>query len=106
MQKVNPVTLADDGYSVHRYPKKITKRMGSKRLHKHSRVKPFIKIINYNHLMPTRYTLELEGLKGTVAHDTFKEPSARKDARKNVKKVFEERFQTGKNKWFFTPLRF
>jgi large subunit ribosomal protein L27e len=80
--------------------------MGTKRTHKHSRVKPFIKIINYNHLMPTRYTLELEGLKGVVAHDTFKEVSARKEARKNVKKVFEERFQTGKNKWFFTPLRF
>jgi large subunit ribosomal protein L27e len=98
--------MLTEKYRVHRYPKKITKRMGAKRQHKHSRVKPFIKIINYNHLMPTRYTLELEGLKGTVAHDTFKEVTARQEARKNIKKVFEDRFQTGKNKWFFTPLRF
>jgi large subunit ribosomal protein L27e len=80
--------------------------MGAKRQHKHSRVKPFIKIINYNHLMPTRYTLDLEGLKGSVAHDTFKEVSARQESKKNIKKVFEERFATGKNKWFFTALRF
>jgi large subunit ribosomal protein L27e len=93
-------------YSISRYPQKITKRMGAKRVHRRSRVKPFIKVINYNHLMPTRYTLELEGLKGVVAQDTFKEPEARKEANKTVKKVFEERFQAGKNRWFFQPLRF
>jgi large subunit ribosomal protein L27e len=80
--------------------------MGTKRVHRRSRVKPFIKVVNYNHLMPTRYTLELEGLKGVVAQDTFKEPEARKEARKTIKKVFEERFQAGKNRWFFQPLRF
>lgn len=55
--------------------------------------------------MPTRYTLELEGLKGAVTNDTFKEVSQREDAKKNVKKALEERYQSGKNKWFFTPLR-
>jgi hypothetical protein len=29
--------------------------------------------------MPTRYTLELEGLKGTVTNDTFKEVSQREN---------------------------
>ncbi|EON65527.1 hypothetical protein W97_04765 [Coniosporium apollinis CBS 100218] len=71
-----------------------------------SPVKPFIKIVNYTHLMPTRYTLELEGLKGAVSADNFKEVSQREDAKKNVKKVLEERYQSGKNRWFFTPLRF
>jgi large subunit ribosomal protein L27e len=80
--------------------------MGKKRMEKRSKVKPFIKIVNYNHLMPTRYTLELEGLKGAVSHDTFKEVSNREDAKKNVKKALEERYTSGKNRWFFTPLRF
>ena len=80
--------------------------MGKKRIEKRSKVKPFIKVINYNHMMPTRYTLELEGLKGVVSHDTFKEPSAREDAKKTVKKALEERYSSGKNRWFFTPLRF
>jgi large subunit ribosomal protein L27e len=91
---------------IERYPMKVTRRMGKKRVDKRSKVKPFIKMINYNHLMPTRYTLELEGLKGVVSNDTFKEISQREEAKKTVKKALEERYQSGKNKWFFTPLRF
>jgi large subunit ribosomal protein L27e len=78
--------------------------MSKTRQEKRSKIKPFIKVINYNHLMPTRYTLELEGLKGVVTSDTFKEVSQREEAKKNVKKVLEERYTSGKNRWFFTPL--
>jgi large subunit ribosomal protein L27e len=61
--------------------------------------------VNYSHLFPTRYALELEGLKGTVSTDTFKEPSQREDAKKTIKKLLEDRYTSGKNKWFFTALR-
>lgn len=40
---------------VARYPLKVTKRMGKKRTAKRSKVKPFVKVVNYNHLMPTRF---------------------------------------------------
>lgn len=89
---------------IERYPLKITRRMSKTRQDKRSKVKPFIKIVNYNHLMPTRYTLELEGLKGAVSNDTFKEVSQREEAKKTVKKVLEERYTSGKNRWFFTAL--
>ncbi len=109
------INVADNGNKAHpyghaqvagieRYPQKITRRMSKTRQEKRSKVKPFVKIINYNHLMPTRYTLELEGLKGVVSTDTFKEVSQREEAKKNVKKVLEERYVSGKNRWFFTPL--
>ena len=79
--------------------------MSKKRQTKCSKVKPFIKTVNYNHLMPTRYTLELEGLKGVISNDTFKEGTEpREEAKKTIKKSFEERYTTGKNRWFFTPL--
>lgn len=78
--------------------------MSKTRQEKRSKIKPFIKAVNYNHLMPTRYTLELEGLKGALTGETFKEVSQREDAKKNVKKVLEERYTSGKNRWFFTPL--
>ncbi|KAF8580097.1 60s ribosomal protein l27 [Ramaria rubella] len=91
---------------IERYPRKVTKRMGAKTLAKRSKVKPFIKAINYSHLFPTRYQLELEGLKGTVSTETFKELSQREDAKKTVKKLFEDRYTSGKNRWFFTALRF
>lgn len=89
---------------IERYPSQITRRMSKARQTKRSKVKPFIKVINYNHLMPTRYTLELEGLKGVVTADTFKEVSQREEAKKTVKKALEERYTSGKNRWFFTPL--
>ena len=90
---------------IDRYPQKVTRRMSKVRVAKRSKVKPFIKTVNYNHLMPTRYTLELEGLKGAVSGETFKETSQREEAKTNVKKVLEERYTSGKNRWFFTPLR-
>ena len=39
---------------IERYPLKVTKPMGKKRTAKRSRIKTFVKICNYNHLMPTR----------------------------------------------------
>ena len=39
---------------VDRFPRKVTKRMGKKRVKDRSKIKAFIKVINYNHLMPTR----------------------------------------------------
>ncbi len=47
----------------------------------------------------------MEGLKGVVTTETFDEPSQREEARKVLKKIFEDRYTAGKNRWFFTPLR-
>ena len=64
-----------------------------------------MQVVNYTHLFPTRYTHELEGMKGVVSSETFKEPSQREDAKKTIKKLLEDRYVSGKNKWFFQPLR-
>jgi hypothetical protein len=47
----------------------------------------------------------LEGLKGAVTIESFKEPSQRENSKKTIKKLFEDRYTSGKNKWFFEPLR-
>lgn len=39
---------------INKYPLKITKKMSKKKVAKRTRVKPFLKVLNYNHLMPTR----------------------------------------------------
>ncbi len=64
-----------------------------------------VQVVNYSHLFPTRYAIELEGLKGVVSQDTFKEVSQREDSKKQIKKLLEDKYQGGKNKWFFQPLR-
>lgn len=55
---------------VARYPLKVTKRMGKKRTAKRSKVKPFVKVVNYNHLMPTRfvYVLLRQGILKKLLH--------------------------------------
>lgn len=98
---------------IQKYPLKITKSMSEKKIAKRSRVKPFIKCVNYTHMMPTRYALEIE-LKSIVTTDLVNgstaNPTARSNARKEVKKLMEEKYnlslKTGKNKWFFQKLRF
>jgi large subunit ribosomal protein L27e len=85
-------------------PRKITRRMSHKKQQKRSRIKAFIKMVNYNHVMPTRYALDLD-LRSVVTPDVVDEASAKKEARKEVKKHFEEKFRTGRNRWFFSPLR-
>ncbi|KAG9051600.1 hypothetical protein FS837_004110 [Tulasnella sp. UAMH 9824] len=91
---------------IERYPMKVTRKMSDKKIKRRSRLKPFIKVVNYSHLFPTRYALELEGIKGLVTTDTFKDPTQRADAKKQVRKLLQERYFTGKNRWFFQKLRF
>lgn len=94
---------------IDKYPLKITKKMSAKKVTKRSRIKPFIKVVNYNHIMPTRYSLEVD-LKHVVNQEVVARPDARPNARKEVKKALEEKYQsslkTGKNRWFFNKLRF
>mmetsp|Transcript_16761 Transcript_16761/g.36417 ORF Transcript_16761/g.36417 Transcript_16761/m.36417 type:complete len:138 (+) Transcript_16761:85-498(+) len=92
---------------IERYPLKVTKDMSKKKLGRRSLIKTFVKKVNYNHIMPTRYQLDLvESLRTAVPNDSVNESSARKDARKKVRTLFQERYNSGKNKWFFTKLRF
>nr|CAD7442051.1 unnamed protein product [Timema bartmani] len=88
---------------IDRYPRKIHKRMGKAKMHKRSKIKPFIKVLNYNHLMPTRYTVDIPWDKTTVKD--LKDPMKRKKTRFQTKVKFEERYKSGKNKWFFQKLR-
>lgn len=90
---------------IDRYPRKVTKRMGKSQLKKRSKIKPFLKVLNYNHLMPTRYSVpDVTNDKLTVRD--LKDPMKRKKYRFQVRVKFEERYKTGKNKWFFSKLRF
>merc|ERR1712153_239511 len=45
---------------IQKYPLKVSKSMDEKKIKKRSKLKAFMKCVNYTHLMPTRYTLEVE----------------------------------------------
>ena len=89
---------------IDRYPRKVTRKMSEKKIEKKSKIRPFIKLINYNHLMPTRYqadfdlkkiTLEYkdnEKKEETLDESVLNDPDKRKVAGKAVKKVLEEAY--------------
>ncbi|KAE8801475.1 60S ribosomal protein L27-3 [Hordeum vulgare] len=85
-----------------KYPKKVIRKDSAKK----SRVKVFLKLVNFTHLMPTSYTLDVD-LKEVVSG--VPDPLTTKDkkltAAKYAKARLEERFNTDKNRRFFTKLR-
>merc|ERR1711879_23850 len=89
-----------------RVPRKVTRNQPHRLQNKKARVKAFIKIINHNHIMPTRYNLEVEELKSFVTADLLVDVSQREERRKECKKILQEKLKSGKNMWFFTKLRF
>jgi len=98
---------------VDRAPRKVTKAMSKAKVSKRSKIKPFLKYVNYTHLMPTRYSVDMD-LKKMIEENDVKTDAVA--VKKDLKKVFEERYINQKdlknekkaagNKWFFQRLRF
>lgn len=92
---------------VERAPLKVTRSMNAKKVNKRSRVKPFVKMINYMHLMPTRYTFELDTTAASsINMDQLKDAAKKKELSAQLKKVLEEKYKSGQSKWFFQKLPF
>mmetsp|Transcript_11412 Transcript_11412/g.20839 ORF Transcript_11412/g.20839 Transcript_11412/m.20839 type:complete len:148 (-) Transcript_11412:48-491(-) len=74
-------------------PRKVTKKMSKKKITKRSHIKPFVKYINYNHMMVTRYQIPAEiDSKALVTDAQMDTPDGRKDAKKQLKELLQEKF--------------
>ncbi|CAD8055279.1 unnamed protein product [Paramecium sonneborni] len=107
---------------IQRYPRKVTKRMGQKQIRKRTTLKVFIKQLNLNHIMPTRYRLEESTLKEVrdrierVKESELKNVEKRKELRKNLRKYLAEKYRTlpagsladkkAQSRFLFSKLRF
>lgn len=49
---------------IEREPKKVTKNMSKIKQKRRNQAKPFIKYVNYNHLLPTRFVIAGEFAQG------------------------------------------
>jgi len=90
---------------ISKYPKKVVRKMSNAQVEKRSRVVPFIRVYNFSHLLPTRYGVDLD-LKSFQDGKAVSDPSAKSEAKKQLKDIFHKRYLSGKNRWFFTKLRF
>merc|ERR1711977_809709 len=96
---------------IEKAPLRVTKSMSKKKIIKRSRSKPFVKFVNYNHLMPTRYAVDIP-VRDAVNPSAMKKADTRKGAKKMLKKLFNEKYMAKPTKvqagveFFFTKLRF
>lgn len=66
--------------------------MSQKKIERRSKVKPFVKIVNYNHIMPTRYTVATDiDLKNVVHEDKLSNKETRKQMKRELRKLFNEK---------------
>ena len=94
--------------------------MSKAKVAKRIKIKPFVKYVNYNHLMPTRYAVDID-LKKVITGAESIEASLKADPtniKKSIKKTFEERYINQKTEnaksekkgagtgYFFKRLRF
>merc|ERR1719163_1509510 len=78
---------------VQKAPLKVTKNMSKKKVQKRSKCKAFVKYINYNHLMPTRYVVPTEfDAKSLVTDAQMESHETKAEARKAIKAVLDEKF--------------
>ena len=119
---------------IERYPRKVHKRMSEERVKRRIRIKPFVKYVNFNHFIPTRYSLSQEiDVKGLLkaydqnssigkdseqakTRDPLKNTDFKIELKKKVKNMLEEKYRNadlnGNSqeamlvKFFFKPLKF
>jgi large subunit ribosomal protein L27e len=87
--------------------------MGKAKQEKRTKIKPFVKVLNFNHMMPTRYSVDIE-LKKVVDENSISQANI-KDTRKTVKTLFQDKYRNQSSKvdkktagvsYFFNKLRF
>ncbi|KAH1108370.1 hypothetical protein J1N35_012138 [Gossypium stocksii] len=71
------------------YPSKVIRKDSGKKTAKKSRVKCFVKLVNYQHLMPTGYTLDVD-LKDIVPVDALQTKDKKVATCKTIKGGLEE----------------
>lgn len=126
-KKAVVVKTFDDGNSDRRFshcliaglarnPRKVTKSMSKEKVEKRTKqMKPFVKYVNVRHVFPTRYVVDLD-LKKAVDEADLVDPDRKVDVKKNLKKVFYDRYMNQKevtsekkaqgSSYFFQKLRF
>lgn len=94
---------------------KIKRSLSKKKFIKRTSVQPFVKYVNQNHVMPTRFVVNDFDLKN-VKEDNIKTAEARDKLKGELKESFsqslrnlpnpKENEKAGHTKFFFTRLRF
>ena len=95
----------------------MEKELPKEKIEKRMSVRPFVKFINLQHVMPTRYNLDIsETLEKAIGNTVLVGSEGKRTVKLEIKKKLEERYKTlgtGKNEkassgaqYFFKKLNF
>ena len=79
---------------IDKYPRKVTKKMSQKKILKRTNIKPFVKYVNLNHLMPTRYQITGEIDFKTLVTEEKLTGDKRKSMKKDLKLALQDKYRT------------
>merc|ERR1712086_138652 len=99
---------------IERSPKRVTRSMNAKKIERKSRMKPFIKYVNYNHLLPTRFMVKDDfEFRAAVTEDIMNNRETRKSTLAQLKNDFQARYMKNEGaekqvnaNFLFSKLRF
>ena len=100
---------------IDRAPRDVKRRLGKKKFNKRTQVKTFVKFVNHNHLMPTRYTtsdLDLKDVKEEGISTAEKRAELTKKLGTTLSETYRKLPQPGQNekaghlRFFFKRLHF
>ena len=99
---------------IERSPRRVTRSMNAKKQERKSRMKPFVKYVNYNHLLPTRFMVKDDfEFRSTVTEDIMANRETRKTVLTQLKTDFQNRYMQNEGaekqanaNFLFSKLRF
>ena len=106
---------------IQKYPQNTSRKLKENKMEKKCRLKIFLKEINTNHVLPTRFFIDLSKIAKDVVEEKIEDyiefVNNNRNNRKKIRKekivftsfmrnVFLDQFFSGKQKWFFKKLKF
>merc|ERR1711957_73761 len=99
---------------IERSPRRVTRSMNAKKQERKSCMKPFVKYVNYNHLLPTRFMVKDDfEFRSTVTEDIMANRETRKTVLTQLKTDFQNRYMQNEGaekqanaNFLFSKLRF
>ncbi|CAD2100767.1 60S ribosomal protein L27, putative [Plasmodium vinckei lentum] len=83
---------------IEKHPLKVSKKMSKTKIVKRSKVKAFVKYINVNHILPTRYQVANDFDIKSLASDELLRSKNKKKEVKKLGKIFRDKFLDPINK--------
>merc|ERR1711998_707542 len=78
---------------VERPPRRVLRAHGKKKIARKMRMKPFVKFVNYNHMMPTRFLMKEDmEFKNVVTEEKMATAETRKEMKKDLKAMLQDRY--------------